>query len=205
MSQSRHQRQRNGVRYVGADELGRCKPVGIEINEHDDTKRACANRGQRDEKAEQRTGGYGEPRLGALEAEGCREPIDVRCGQVVYSCCELPAATGSKAPAEFVGPDGAVRRDAHADREPALRIGGLGGPRFGRPLWHFRWLQTTCETALEMMPFVRAASSVHSSDCQGTRTLALLGWRVAPRIFDHQLEPESLRSVSTPDSAFDAV
>jgi len=56
--------------------------------------------------------------------EARREPINVRCGQMVYSCCELPAATSAEAPAEFIGRHGAVRRDAHArfGMAVALRI-----------------------------------------------------------------------------------
>ena len=48
------------------------EPIGIEIDEHHDTERAGADRGQRDQKAEQRAGRNGESRLGALEAVGLR-------------------------------------------------------------------------------------------------------------------------------------
>ena len=70
VAEARDQRQRNGVRDVGADELRWREPVGIEIHEHHDAERPGADRREGDQKAQKRPGGHGQPRLRALESVG---------------------------------------------------------------------------------------------------------------------------------------
>ena len=70
MAETCDQRERNGVGDVGADELRWREPVGIEIDEHHDAERPGADRRERDQKAQKRPGGHGQPRLRALESLG---------------------------------------------------------------------------------------------------------------------------------------
>ena len=55
------------MRDVGADELCRGEPIGIEIDEHHDAERPGADGRQRDQEAEQRAGGDGKRGLRVLE------------------------------------------------------------------------------------------------------------------------------------------